>query len=54
MVTVLVAVVLLYLLLGMFLDSIGIGDLPFTVPLIGAMARLVWFGVVVIKLLESA
>jgi tripartite ATP-independent transporter DctM subunit len=55
MVTVLVAVVLLYLLLGMFLDSIGILvlTLPFTVPLVqGYGLDLVWFGVVVVKLLE--
>ena len=54
-VIVLIAVVLLYLLLGMFLDSIGILvlTLPFTVPLVqGYGLDLVWFGVVVVKLLE--
>jgi tripartite ATP-independent transporter DctM subunit len=52
---VIAAIVLLYLVLGMFLDSIGILvlTLPFTVPLIeGYGLDLVWFGVVVIKLLE--
>lgn len=52
---VLLVVVLLYLLLGMFLDSIGILmlTLPFTVPLVhGYGLDLVWFGVVVVKLLE--
>ncbi len=49
------AIVLFYLLLGMFLDSIGILvlTLPFVVPLVeGYGLDLVWFGVVVIKLLE--
>ncbi len=48
-------VVLLYLLLGMFLDSIGILvlTLAFTVPLVESYGlNLIWFGVVVIKLLE--
>ena len=48
-------VVVLYLLLGMILDSIGILvlTLPFTVPLIeGYGLNVIWFGVVVIKLLE--
>ena len=48
-------VVLFYLILGMFLDSIGILvlTLPFTVPLIeGYGLDLIWFGVVVVKLLE--
>lgn len=52
---ILIAVVLLYLVLGMFLDSIGILvlTLPFTVPLMeGYGFDLVWFGVIVIKLLE--
>ena len=52
---ILVGMVLFYLILGMFLDSIGILvlTLPFTVPLIeGYGLDLVWFGVVVIKLLE--
>jgi tripartite ATP-independent transporter DctM subunit len=52
---VLLAIVGLYFVLGMFLDSIGILvlTLPFTVPLIqGYGLDLIWFGVVVIKLLE--
>jgi len=52
---VLAGVVLFYLILGMFLDSIGILvlTLPFTVPLVeGYGLDLIWFGVVVIKLLE--
>lgn len=46
---------LLYLLLGMFLDPVGILllTLPFTVPLADFMGwNLIWFGVVVIKLIE--
>lgn len=52
---VIAALVLFYLVIGMFLDSIGILvlTLPFTVPLMeGYGLDLVWFGVVVIKLLE--
>ncbi|MCC7326761.1 MAG: TRAP transporter large permease [Burkholderiales bacterium] len=52
---VMATIVLLYLVLGMFLDSIGILvlTLPFVVPLIdGYGLDLVWFGVVVVKLLE--
>jgi C4-dicarboxylate transporter DctM subunit len=52
---VLLGIVVLYLILGMFLDSIGILvlTLPLTVPLIeGYGLDLVWFGVVVVKLLE--
>lgn len=52
---VMLGVVLLYLVIGMFLDSIGILvlTLPFMVPLVeGYGFDLVWFGVVVIKLLE--
>jgi tripartite ATP-independent transporter DctM subunit len=48
-------VILLYLVLGMFLDSIGILvlTLPLVVPLMeGQGFNLVWFGVVVVKLLE--
>ncbi len=54
-VAVMAGVVLLYLLLGMILDSIGILvlTLPFTVPLVeGYGLDLIWFGVVVVKLLE--
>ena len=45
----------IYLLLGMFLDPIGIMvlTLPLTVPLVESHGMdLIWFGVVVIKLLE--
>ncbi|MFV0385196.1 TRAP transporter large permease [Paracoccus sp. (in: a-proteobacteria)] len=52
---VLLAIILMYLALGMFLDSIGIMllTLPFIVPVIESMGfNLIWFGVVVIKLLE--
>lgn len=55
LVVVMAAIVLLYIVLGMFLDSIGILvlTLPFTVPLVeGYHLNMVWFGVVVIKLLE--
>lgn len=46
---------ILYIVLGMFLDPIGILllTLPFTVPLVEDMGlNLIWFGVVVVKLLE--
>ena len=52
---VLAGVVLLYLVIGMFLDSIGILvlTLPFTIPLVESYGlNLIWFGVVVVKLLE--
>lgn len=52
---VLALIVLLYLILGMFLDSIGIIllTLPLTIPIIeGYELSLIWFGVVVVKLLE--
>lgn len=45
----------LYLTLGMFLDSLGILllTLPVVVPLVEGMGiNLIWFGVIVIKLLE--
>ncbi|MGZ3215442.1 TRAP transporter large permease [Paracoccus sp. T5] len=48
-------VVLIYLVLGMFLDPIGIMvlTLPFMVPLVeGYGLNLIWFGVIVVKLLE--
>lgn len=48
-------VVVLYLILGCLLDSIGILvlTLPFVVPLVQAQGfDLVWFGVIVVKLLE--
>jgi len=52
---ILLAIVLLYLVMGMFLDPLGtmLLTLPFTVPLIEEMGfNLIWFGVIVIKLLE--
>lgn len=54
-VLVILGIVILYLILGMFLDSIGILvlTLPFTVPIIeGYGFSLIWFGAVVVKLLE--
>jgi len=57
-VLVMVVLVIFYLLLGMFLDPIGILilTLPITVPVIesyqlGPLA-LIWFGVIVVKMLE--
>lgn len=55
MVAVLTLIVLFYLLLGMFLDPIGIIllTLPLTIPIVaGYDLSLIWFGVLVIKLLE--
>jgi len=52
---ILLAVALIYLLLGMFIDSIGLLllTLPLILPLVqGADMNLVWFGIIVIKLLE--
>ncbi len=52
---VLFVIVILYLIMGMFLDPIGIMllTLPFVIPLIEGMGLdLIWFGVVVVKLLE--
>jgi C4-dicarboxylate transporter DctM subunit len=51
----LAAIALIYLVLGMFLDPIGIMvlTLPLMVPLVESYGfDLIWFGVVVIKLLE--
>lgn len=51
----LVAIALIYLFLGMFLDPIGILvlTLPFMIPLVDSYdLNLIWFGVVVVKLLE--
>jgi TRAP-type C4-dicarboxylate transport system permease large subunit len=45
----------MYLLLGMFLDPIGIMvlTLPLVIPLVESYdLNIIWFGVVVIKLLE--
>jgi C4-dicarboxylate transporter DctM subunit len=49
------AVVLLYLVMGMFLDPLGILllTLPVLVPLMqGSGIDLIWFGVIVVKMLE--
>ncbi|WP_043532191.1 TRAP transporter large permease [Litchfieldella xinjiangensis] len=49
------AVTLIYLVLGMFIDSIGLLllTLPLILPLVqGADLNLVWFGIIVVKLLE--
>ncbi|WP_425073594.1 TRAP transporter large permease [Sagittula sp. S175] len=54
-ITLMIAIAVIYLLLGMFLDPIGIMvlTLPLLVPLVeGYGLDLIWFGVVVIKLLE--
>lgn len=54
-VTLMICIALIYLLLGMFLDPIGIMvlTLPLLVPLVESYGlNLIWFGVVVIKLLE--
>ncbi len=48
-------IVVVYLVLGMFLDPIGILvlTLPFMIPLVEAQGlHLIWFGVIVVKLLE--
>ena len=52
---VILGVVAFYIVIGMFLDSIGILvlTLPFTVPVMSSYGiDLIWFGVIVIKLLE--
>ncbi|WP_324751782.1 TRAP transporter large permease subunit [Roseovarius sp. Pro17] len=52
---ILFAVALLYIVLGMLIDSIGLLllTLPLVLPLVqGAGLDLVWFGIIVIKLLE--
>lgn len=52
---VMAAIVAIYLAMGMFLDPLGIMvlTLPFVVPLVEGMGLdLIWFGVVVVKLLE--
>ncbi|MCB1399528.1 MAG: TRAP transporter large permease subunit [Rhodobacteraceae bacterium] len=52
---ILFAVAVLYLVLGMLIDSIGLLllTLPLVLPLVqGAGLDLVWFGIIVIKLLE--
>ncbi|WP_339948056.1 TRAP transporter large permease [uncultured Albimonas sp.] len=50
-----VGIVAIYILLGMFLDPLGILllTLPFTLPLVESHGMdLIWFGVIVVKLLE--
>ncbi len=52
---IIVAVAVIYVVLGMFIDSIGLLllTLPLVLPLVGgADMNLVWFGIIVIKLLE--
>jgi TRAP-type C4-dicarboxylate transport system permease large subunit len=52
---IILTIVVLYLIMGMFLDPLGIMllTLPFVIPLVEGMGLdLIWFGVVVIKLLE--
>ncbi|WP_366142911.1 TRAP transporter large permease [Pseudooceanicola sp.] len=52
---ILFSIVLIYLVMGMFLDPIGtmLLTLPFVIPLIEGMGyELIWFGVVIVKLLE--
>lgn len=53
--SILLTIVVIYLVMGMFLDPLGIMllTLPFVIPLVEGMGLdLIWFGVVVIKLLE--
>ncbi len=55
MFVVLAVIVVMYLILGMFLDPIGIIllTLPLTIPIVENYGlSLIWFGVVVVKLLE--
>ncbi|WP_372373660.1 TRAP transporter large permease [Vreelandella venusta] len=52
---IILAVALIYLVLGMFIDSIGLLllTLPLILPLVeGAGLNLIWFGIIVVKLLE--
>lgn len=52
---ILLCIVVIYLIMGMFLDPLGtmLLTLPFLVPLVEGMGYdLIWFGVVVVKLLE--
>lgn len=54
-VTLLVGIAIIYLIMGMFLDPLGILllTLPFVLPLIEQNGYdLIWFGVIVVKLLE--
>lgn len=53
--TILLSIVLLYLVMGMFLDPLGtmLLTLPFLIPVVENMGLdLIWFGVIVVKLLE--
>lgn len=53
--TLLLAIAVIYLVLGMFLDPIGIMvlTLPLLIPLVDTYGfDLIWFGVVIVKLLE--
>lgn len=53
--TLVLAISVLYIILGMFIDSLGIIllTLPFLLPLLtGAHIDLIWFGILVVKLLE--
>ncbi len=52
---IIVAVAVIYVILGMFVESIGLMllTLPIVLPLVnGADMNLIWFGIIVIKLLE--
>ena len=52
---IILAVAVIYLVLGMFIDSIGLLllTLPLILPLVeGADLNLIWFGIIVVKLLE--
>jgi tripartite ATP-independent transporter DctM subunit len=52
---ILIQIAIIYLILGMFIDSIGIMllTLPIVLPIVGGSGiDLVWFGIIVIKLLE--
>lgn len=53
--TLLIAIALLYIVLGMFVDSIGLMllTLPVVMPLAGAFGiDLIWLGIIIVKLLE--
>lgn len=52
---IILAVAVIYLVLGMFIDSIGLMllTLPLILPLVvGADLNLIWFGIIIVKLLE--
>ena len=53
--TLILMVAVIYILLGMFIDSIGLMllTLPILMPLLAAAdVTMIWFGIIVIKLLE--